>query len=83
MDETYVMNACREDCCYVSLDFDDDMRMSQKRNHSDNKVVRDYVLPDFTTLRRGYMKSREESTGKPEEGKPVSGLHLIGFGSGV
>ena len=31
LDETYVMNACREDCCYVSLDYDADMRTAAKR----------------------------------------------------
>ena len=96
LDETYVMNACREDCCYVSLDYDGDMRTAAKRYivpeennltvvpcfrsfskrsslfalHSrssrENSVARDYVLPDFTSLRRGFMKGREESLGRPD-----------------
>lgn len=33
MDETHVMNACREDCCYVSLDFDGDMKKAALRHH--------------------------------------------------
>ena len=38
----------------------------------DNTVARDYVLPDFTTLRRGYMKSQEDSTGRPQvEGEQI------------
>ncbi len=71
MDETHVMNCCREDCCYVSLDFDSDMKAAQMRNHPDNPVARDYVLPDFTTLRRGVVKSQEMSTGRPEEGEQI------------
>ena len=65
MDETYVMNACREDCCYVSMDYDADMASAALRNSPENAVGRDYVLPDFTSLRRGYMKSRDESSGHP------------------
>ena len=35
-------------------------------------MSRDYVLPDFTSLRRGYMKSPEESTGRPAvEGEQI------------
>ena len=51
LDETWVMNACREDCCYVSMDFQGDMKIAAKRNSSQNTIVRDYVLPDFTTIR--------------------------------
>ncbi len=35
LDETHVMNACKEDCCFVSLDFEGDMRTAQLRR---NKV---------------------------------------------
>ncbi len=67
LDETHVMNACKEDCCYVSLDFRGDMRKAALRLHPDNDVARDYVLPDFTTRRRGFARSAEESTGRPRE----------------
>ena len=40
MDETYVMNCCREDCCYVSQDFDADLREAEKRLRPDNKIAR-------------------------------------------
>jgi len=72
LDETYVMNACREDCCYVSLDYDSDMRTAAKRSSTENSVARDYVLPDFTSLRRGHMKGRKESVGRPTaEGEQI------------
>ena len=47
LDETYVMNGCKEDCCYVAKDFDVEMVKAKK-----NLVARDYVLPDFTAIRR-------------------------------
>ena len=66
------MNACREDCCYVSLDYDSDMRTAAKRSSTENSVARDYVLPDFTSLRRGHMKGRKESVGRPTaEGEQI------------
>ena len=47
LDETYVMNGCKEDCCYVAKDFDAEMVKAKN-----NLVARDYVLPDFTAIRR-------------------------------
>ncbi|KAK7793356.1 hypothetical protein R5R35_008508 [Gryllus longicercus] len=55
MDETYVMNQVKEDACFVSLDFYKDMKIAQKRG-KENTIVRDYVLPDYTSIRRGYVK---------------------------
>ena len=61
------MNACKEDSCYVTLEYDKDMRTSQSeaainiRKNADFKfqISRDYVLPDFTSIRRGYLKVRD------------------------
>jgi len=69
LDETFVMNACKEDCCYVSTDFNSDIELAKAR--TGNQIARDYVLPDFTSIRRGYMKSQEESTGKPGDGEQI------------
>jgi len=70
LDETHVMNGCKEDCCYVALDWDKDVTVARQRG-KENTIARDYVLPDFTTIRRGFMKSMEDSTGKPEEGEQL------------
>lgn len=70
LDETYAMNACKEDSCYVSQDWDMDMRLAKARGTA-NTVARDYVLPDFTTIRRGFLKSMEDSKGKPEDGEQI------------
>ncbi|KAL0280290.1 UNVERIFIED_CONTAM: hypothetical protein PYX00_001631 [Menopon gallinae] len=56
MDETYVMNQVKEDACFVSDDFMRDMANARKRG-DENKIVREYVLPDYTTIRRGYVRS--------------------------
>lgn len=61
MDESYVINQVKEDSCYVSQNFYDDMRIAKKK-YPDNTIVREYVLPDFTSIKRGYL--REPTIGK-------------------
>lgn len=60
MEETYVMNQVKEDACYVSQNFIKDMEIA---NNTKEKA-RDYVLPDFTSIRRGYVRA----AGQPDEG---------------
>ncbi|CAD5125079.1 DgyrCDS13320 [Dimorphilus gyrociliatus] len=55
MSETYVVNQMKEDLCYVSLDFNDDLKHSRS-NYPENKIVREYVLPDFSTRQRGVVR---------------------------
>lgn len=50
MDETYVINQCKEDVCFVAQDIDKVDYYS---------VTRDYILPDFTNVRRGYVRKPE------------------------
>lgn len=52
MDESYVINQIKEDMCYVTQDFRGDMEVAKRRG-AENTIVQDYVLPDFTTVRRG------------------------------
>ncbi|XP_012278622.1 actin-related protein 6 [Orussus abietinus] len=58
MDETYVINQVKEDACFVSQDFFEDMKRARNKPES-NPIVKDYVLPDYTTLRRGFLKDVE------------------------
>jgi actin-related protein 6 len=53
LDETYVMNQVKEDACYVSQGFVKDMVLTQK---SKGVTACDYVLPDFTNRRRGFIR---------------------------
>lgn len=55
MDESYVINQVKEDSCFVSQDFYSDMRTAQKKT-SENSIAREYVLPDCTTIKRGYLQ---------------------------
>jgi actin-related protein 6 len=59
MDETYVVNQAKEDCCYVSTQFWKDMQICRNRK---NPLSRDYVLPDYTVLKRGYVRDPNDTT---------------------
>ncbi|XP_076243806.1 actin-related protein 6 [Calliopsis andreniformis] len=58
MDETYVINQVKEDSCFVSQNFFKDMEIA-KNKLENNPIIKDYVLPDYTTLRRGFLKNPE------------------------
>lgn len=52
MEETYVMNQCKEDCCFVSTNFNQDLESCKLDN---SPIARNYVLPDFMHCKRGYV----------------------------
>lgn len=53
MDETYVINQVKEDTTFVSQDIKKDLEIA-KLTSDKNTIVRNYVLPDFNMIRRGY-----------------------------
>lgn len=73
MDETYVINQAKEDSCFVSLNFMADMEIARKRG-PENTIARDYVLPDFTSIRRGFLRTLEE-TSRSTEGEQTLRLN--------
>ncbi|XP_055373508.1 actin-related protein 6 isoform X2 [Condylostylus longicornis] len=58
MDESYVVNQIKEDICFVSQDFKRDLKLSKTR---ENPIVTEYVLPDFTSIKRGYVKKKDDN----------------------
>ncbi|XP_025099057.1 actin-related protein 6-like [Pomacea canaliculata] len=65
MDETYVINQMKEDVCYVSTDFMKDMETARKKG-PENTILCEYVLPDYTHIKRGYVKQKEDSSDKSQ-----------------
>lgn len=61
MEETYVMNQCKEDLCFVSTDFKRDHKIA-KMKWPKNTIIRDYILPDYTTVNRGIIKTLDGSS---------------------
>ncbi|XP_071054559.1 actin-related protein 6 isoform X2 [Onthophagus taurus] len=58
MEETYVINQVKEDTCFVSQSLKDDM-MTAKSSGS-NSILRNYILPDFNNIRRGYVQNPDD-----------------------
>lgn len=65
VDETHIMNDVKEAVCFVSPSFTADMetvwKNKGKGGHSDNSdgLVVDYVLPDPTARKKGYVRSHD------------------------
>lgn len=55
MDETYVINQVKEDATFISQDIKNDLNIA-KLHGDKNTIVRNYVLPDFNMIRRGYIQ---------------------------
>ncbi|XP_049579355.1 actin-related protein 6 isoform X1 [Syngnathus scovelli] len=72
MDETHVINQVKEDVCFVSQDFYRDMAVAQLKG-LDNTVMRDYVLPDFSGIKKGFCKPAEQvvQSGKYKTGEQI------------
>lgn len=51
MQETYLMNQIKEACCYVALDFHQEL-LAAKQGSSRSQS---YVLPDFSVNKAGYV----------------------------
>ncbi|KAJ1944333.1 Actin- protein 6 [Linderina pennispora] len=62
MDETYIMNAVKEKCCFVSQDFYRDLETARGcsggRGVRSNPLGLEYVLPDFTHSKQGFIRGR-------------------------
>lgn len=54
LDETYVINQMKEDCCFVSEDFYKDANICKMQGR-DNTIIQEYVLPDHFINKRGYI----------------------------
>ncbi|KAL1928194.1 hypothetical protein VTP01DRAFT_3110 [Rhizomucor pusillus] len=58
MEETYIINQVKEDCCYVSKNVYEDLNICRKP-YQENTIVQEYVLPDYTTTMRGHVRPKQ------------------------
>jgi actin-related protein 6 len=70
LDETYVMNQVKEDVCFVSTDFRGDMEIAKKR-FPENNIVQEYVLPDYSSIKRGFIRPVDKMGTKAINGEQV------------
>lgn len=68
MDETYVINQMKEDSCFISKNFNIDMKTTMFKDKR-NTIVRDYVLPDYVKTRRGYVQNPWEQKTESSDSK--------------
>nr|CAI5860345.1 unnamed protein product [Callosobruchus analis] len=66
MEETYVINQVKEDTCYIAQDVKKELSIAAKSG-IENNIVRNYVLPDFNNIRRGYILENNSDTKENEE----------------
>lgn len=74
LDETYLMNQVKEDTCFVSYDLLEDFKVAKKRL-PENTIVREYVLPDYSTIRRGYIRKVEETGQRAKDNEQILRLN--------
>jgi len=56
MDETYIMNDVKEQCCYVSTDFERELNAAKRSRKVAQRLRREYVLPNGSTVLHGYVR---------------------------
>ncbi|KAI0301094.1 actin-like protein ARP6 [Multifurca ochricompacta] len=72
MEETYIMNDVKEKCCYVSTQFAVDLETCRS-DKTHNTIVQEYVLPDLSRNRRGYIRQPDDP--------PVDGEQILYMGN--
>ena len=56
--EGYLVNHIKESLIYISTDFNSDMeRVMNRKNES---ISREYVLPDYKVIKKGYIRLPDE-----------------------
>ncbi len=50
-----------------------------RRKNKENTIIRDYVLPDYANIRKGYAKPQFESTGKSVNSEQVKHKFKISY----
>ncbi|KAF9902946.1 Actin- protein 6 [Linnemannia zychae] len=75
MDETHLVNEVKEACCYVSNNFWDELDICKKSPRA-NKILQHYVLPDYSSQQRGYVKGGSKSKRSEKKGKETITMDL-------
>lgn len=47
-------------------------KLFYRKKGLENTVMRDYILPDYTHIKRGYVRPQEETTGRAQGNEQVS-----------
>lgn len=58
MSETHLVNDIKEAACFVSQRFDEDLELCREGRKTGNPHWRDFVLPNYVDVHRGYVVVR-------------------------
>ncbi|KAI9472348.1 MAG: actin-related protein 6-like protein [Benjaminiella poitrasii] len=56
MEETYIINDVKEQCCYISQDVYRDLDICKKQGIK-NSIIQEYVLSDFVHTTKGHVRT--------------------------
>ncbi|KAK4542591.1 hypothetical protein LTR36_006639 [Oleoguttula mirabilis] len=90
--EDWLVGEIKEDICYVSQAFNDDLEKVWKggrydRRDIDPSVVVDYVLPDYETIKRGFARPHDPSVNLRSRAMNIIGMeggrreHILTIGN--
>lgn len=65
-----MINALKEDVCFVSLDYNKDLDLAKRKKEPTHRL--DYVLPDFTTVMKGFVRTPGTAKEESSKGQVVS-----------
>ena len=65
--ETHLVNHIKEATCFVSHDFAADMQRSHRSNLAKGGLLREYVLPDYRTIKKGFVRGEDEAAAIDED----------------
>ncbi|KAF9943143.1 Actin- protein 6 [Mortierella alpina] len=77
MDETHLVNEVKEACCYISNNFWDELDICKKSPRS-NRILQHYVLPDYSTQQRGYVKGKPKNKVSSKKGASSTSMDIDG-----
>ncbi|KAF8495084.1 actin family [Gautieria morchelliformis] len=64
LDQIHIVNEVKEKCCYVSSSFPTDLERCRLGGNV-NGITLEYILPDFSRNRHGYVRGRPAPTVTP------------------
>jgi len=70
LDETYLINNVKEELCYITTDLQKDFQTAKCR-FPENNIIREYVLPDYSSIRKGFVRPLEDTGTKPSNNEQL------------
>jgi len=73
MEETHMINQVKEALCYVTEDIDADLRLATRKRGAQGSLLREYVMPDYINVLKGFARDPGVDADGGEDGEPSKG----------